>query len=507
MTGRLRFVIASALIAVASPSTASANAVRFWPPPRPPIPTHRVTFDDVMRARAGGWQRVEAPSPFGQNGAGTELLMTDGSVMVSDNTSNWYRLFPNQNGSYVEGHWVKAATMPPDYGPLYFASAVLADGKMIVEGGEYNFFVPSDTKQAAIYDPVADVWQSLSPAGAWPLVGDAPSVVLDDGTFMLGMCCNSREVLLDDEKTISWLNWTRTGAGKADSNSEEGWTLLPDGEVLTVDVTDAPNSELYNPRKGSWSSAGSTPVNLIQISEIGPQILRPNGTVFVGGGNQHNAIYQTHRHRWVAGPDYPIVNGQQLTMTDGPATLLTNGDVLMAASPLGGMPMTMLVFDGSAFSAVAGPPNAMNDTSYATRLLMLPTGQVLETDSTDDVEVYTPHVSRDRSIAPTIVSVATTLTHGETYTIAGTLFNGVSQANMYGDDAQQATNYPLVRIRNRTTGHVVYARTHNPSFMGVASTATVTTLFDVPANIELGASTLEVVANGIPSAPVAVTID
>jgi len=40
----------------------------------------------------------------------------------------------------------------------------------------------------------------------------------------------------------------------------------------------------------------------------------------------------------------------------------------------------------------------------------------------------------------------------------------------------------------------------------VASQATVSTKFDVPASIETGASTLEVVANGIPSKPVSVTI-
>jgi hypothetical protein len=43
--------------------------------------------------------------------------------------------------------------------------------------------------------------------------------------------------------------------------------------------------------------------------------------------------------------------------------------------------------------------------------------------------------------------------------------------------------------------------------MGVASQATVSTMFDVPSGIELGASTIEVVANGIHSPPVAVTID
>jgi len=482
---------------------AALLALHGFPPSRPPIPTHRVTIADVMRARAAGWQQVQAPSPFGQNGAGTELLMTDGSVMVSDNMQNWYRLIPDKHGSYVNGRWKQAGPMPPDYGPLYFASALLSDGKLEIEGGEDNQH-DIETNKGAIYDPVADVWTSVAPPNGWAHIGDAPSVVLADGTLMIGSCCYISQALFDEAS----LSWTLTGKGKADSSSEEGWTLLPDGEVLTVDVSTEPNSELYNPRTGAWSFAGTIPVDLTQSSDIGPQILRPNGTVFAAGGSRHTAIYQTHRHRWIAGPDFPIVNGQQLDITDGPATLLTNGDVLMAASPgVFNPPMSMLVFDGSTFSVIAGPPNSSNDSSYNIRLLMLPTGQVLETDESDDVEVYTPHVGRDRAIAPTITSVSTTLTRGDTYQIAGTLFNGVSQANAYGDDDQQATNYPLVRIRNVVTGRVFYARTHDHSFMGVASTATVTTLFDVPADTDVGASTIEVIANGIPSDPVAVTID
>ena len=519
MTSTLRVVIAAALIAGASSSIASASPIVRYPiypsqvratfrlghaPPRPPAQTHRVTFADVMRSRAAGWQQVRAASPFGANGAGTELLMTDGSVMVSDNTSNWYRLIPNKNGNYALGTWKQAATLPAGYGPLYFGSAVLADGKLVIDGGEYNFFAPAETIQGAIYDPVADAWTSISPPAGWTRIGDASSVVLSDDTFMLGNCCLFAQALLDEGS----LRWTFTGTGKADGNSEEGWTLLPDGKVLTVDVGAEPNSELYNPRTGSWSSAGTVPSNLTQAFEIGPQILRPNGTVFVAGASQHTAIYQTHRRTWVAGPDFPVVNGQQLDMTDGPATLLTNGDVLLAASPgVYTAPMTMLVFDGATLTPVVGPPNAPNDASYNVRLLMLPTGQVLETDGTGDVEVFTPHVSRNRSIAPTITSVPSTLTHGSTYQVAGTLFNGVSQANAYGDDDQQASNYPLVRIQNSATGHVFYARTHDHSFMGVASTATVTTMFDVPAGIELGPSTLEVIANGIPSLPVAVTVN
>ena len=42
--------------------------------------------------------------------------------------------------------------------------------------------------------------------------------------------------------------------------------------------------------------------------------------------------------------------------------------------------------------------------------------------------------------------------------------------------------------------------------MGVASSGEVSTLFDVPADQELGASDLVVVANGIPSRPIKVTV-
>src|SRR5579864_2970993 len=57
-----------------------------------------------------------------------------------------------------------------------------------------------------------------------------------------------------------------------------------------------------------------------------------------------------------------------------------------------------------------------------------------------------------------------------------------------------------------TTGHVVYARTHNFSTMAIGASLSSSTKFDVPSSIETGASTLEVVTNGIASKPVSVTI-
>ena len=64
-----------------------------------------------------------------------------------------------------------------------------------------------------------------------------------------------------------------------------------------------------------------------------------------------------------------------------------------------------------------------------------------------------------------------------------------------------------MKIVNNATGNVAFAKTHGHSTMGVATgSAIVSTNFDVPAGIETGASTLYVIANGIPSVGVAVTV-
>ncbi len=77
---------------------------------------------------------------------------------------------------------------------------------------------------------------------------------------------------------------------------------------------------------------------------------------------------------------------------------------------------------------------------------------------------------------------------------------------MFGDELQNATNYPLVRITNLRTRHVFYSRTHDHSSMAVASDRNETTHYDVPAAQEPGPSPLEVVANGIASEPAVVFV-
>jgi hypothetical protein len=103
---------------------------------------------------SGTWQAITTPPASVDNC----LLLTDGSVMCHGYASTkWYKLTPTAAGSYVSGTWTTLASMQAGYAPIYFSSAVLPDGRVIVEGGEYNC-TPNCTAvwgtQGSIYNPV-----------------------------------------------------------------------------------------------------------------------------------------------------------------------------------------------------------------------------------------------------------------------------------------------------------------------------------------------------------------
>ena len=463
------------------------------------------------------------------DGIGNPILLTDGSVLVQDAGFNdWYRLTPDRSGSYVNGTWTQIANAP--YNPLYHSTQVLPDGRMIIEGGEYLCtFVPAAcnptwTNLGAIYDPVADAWTAVSPPSGWDTIGDAQSIVLANGTYMQANCCTDQAALLDPRT----LTWSPTGTGKYDPNDEEGWTLLPSGEVLTVDayvpikpfpyMPAGTNSELYDPWSGMWSSAGGTKVQLWDSSaacggeqvasfELGPGVLRPDGTVFYAGANQcgagNTAIYDSYRGTWRSGPQIPGGNDA----ADAPAALEPNGKVLLMTSPgFGNTPVSFYEWDGRSLTGVPGTPNAPTDSSYYGNMLVLPTGQILLTDFSNDIEIYTPTGTPNPAWRPVVVFTSPILAPGHSYALAGIRLSGMSGGAAYGDDTQAATNFPVVRITNLKTGHVFYSRTHDFSRVAVASNDIAWTKFDVPAGQEPGLSKLEVVASGVASYPVTVLV-
>lgn len=486
------------------------------------------------------------------------VLLTDGTVICQEGetTSTLVRLTPDKFGSYSSGTWsdTNISPLPSGYAPRFFCSAVLADGRVIFIGGEYNDSSTGDTNLGAILDPTGSggmgTWAPLNPpdsgASPWNKIGDAPCLVLPNKKLILGSIFNADMAQLDPS-TLNWtdLNPTTT---KLDSNSEEGWTLLPDGTVLTVDTGVPPNTgnfnitagvsntgEIYTPSTNTWSTTATTGGVILDgnvpnccVPETGPQILRPDGTVIAIGATPNTASYNYLTGVWTAGPTFPTTVASYPTSTncpatmatnypsagepDGPASILPDGNVLVAGSPVDSSGneyhcASFFEFDGTNLNPVAGTSNAPNVPTFGMRMLVLPTGEVLVTDGSSDAELYNDGGTYQAAWQPTITSAPANLGQGETYNISGTQFNGLSGGAAYGDDSEFATNYPLVRIVNNGTGHVRYCRTHDHSTMGVATgSAIVSTNVDVPADLELGPSQLFVVANGIPSAALSINV-
>jgi hypothetical protein len=466
---------------------------------------------------------------------GAAFLLTDGSILMNEcasgyGTRRWWKLGPNAAGDYRGGLWKRVADSLN--GRKYFASAVLADGRLVVAGGEYTDTSGSnqqdESNKCEVYDPVANSWSSI--ASPPVRLGDAAACLLHDGR-MLAADLDSSKTFLLDPVALTWSAAAAAGAKSVTAN-EESWVLMADNSVVAPECGNPPNAEKYDPASDQWVSAGALAANIVEnaSSEVGPAVLLPDGRAFFVGSNAGNtAIYTsgatpTAPGTWIAGPAIPQTSaGQPQGSKDGPGALEPGGKVLFPAAPVDGSranylkPCSFFEFDGKSIARVNDPPNA-NCKTYVGRLLVLPSGDIFWAREDDSrFYLYQSTDSPQNSWRPVITGAPPSVVAGTTFHVSGRLFNGLSQASAYGDDYLPSTNYPIVRIRNRESGRLRYCRTANhtvplagggtrPS-MGVATgSAIVTTQVTVPADIDGGASELFVVANGIPSQPFEITV-
>jgi hypothetical protein len=548
-------------------------------------------------AQTGTWTALANPFPGNGGtanpalpmalGPGTALLLTDGSVIMHDTcTPSWFRLLPAKTGtfanSYINGQWsatgigdnapvapmIGVGNAPDNYGPLYFASAVLPDGRVIVNGGEGENSTGvcgtgpatrADSTKGSLFDPNANSWTSVTPPPGWATIGDADSVVLgpnnisgvySPANYMLMNCCDGgaagsqQAVATIAARPSTAVTWTITGTGKAQPNNEENWTLLSTEQVLTINTSpcaSAPGvcapttAERFDPSQNAWVSAGNTPATLVSQnprSEMGPQIGIGYNMVVAFGAVNAIALYG-FPNNWIAQTSFPVANQG---IADGPGSLLPNGNILVQTSNGFNSPSTFWEFNSSILTPQntgpaaptqtvnqpqcnSGAPNTTNVAAFQGRMVLIPTGQILWDANPGCAAVYqTTTVGNPNPVMrppPHINSISSTsITRGTNgYTLTGSMFRGVSQGAAYGDDAQSATNFPLVRITNDATGNRCFARTHDWAIR-------ISTQFDVPPAVtpapgwalvqracDVGPSTLVVIVNGLISNGIAVTMN
>ena len=471
-----------------------------------------VTFP--IRSVAQNWMKLTNLAP---NPPGTMLLLTDGTVMVQNGgSSDWMRLKPNIHGSYVNGSWtqdINSMSLPR----LYFASNVLPSGKVWILGGEYsgNPLMQNLTPLGEIWDPITNVWSPITPYPTGSF-GDDPSMLLPGERILAGDIFSNQPQIY----SVATNTWSPSARKVYDDRSdEEGWAKLGNGKILTYDIfqsVDAGNgyAELYNPATNAWSSIspadGSATGILPLLSlgfELGPVLRLQDGRAFVIGANNHTALYNPATNRWTVGPDTPGGFGAD----DAPAAELPNGHVVYAADNVAiGLfkpPTRVFEFDPVTTSTVEITPSdsrLLSIPSFVTRMLTLPTGQVLFSDGSLQLWVYTGAGGSNPALRPVVNNLA--YNGGGIFTLMGKQLNGQSAGSTYGDDVESDENYPIVRLTS-SIGNVYYCRTSNWSTVGVnGGMALQTVNFTLNSAVTAGNYELTVVGAGIPSFPVFVNI-
>ena len=184
--------------------------------------------------------------------------------------------------------------------PLYPRMHLLPSGQV---------FYSAPSSATLVFDPSKQTWAFL----AWTIYGGpvaertyGSSVLLpltpannyDPKVMILGgdnPATNTTEIIDLGQASPTW----QQGPPMAEPRVEMEATLLPNGKVLVSagsaadeDPTTASlKAELYDPATNSFSSAGA---NTFPRLYHNVQLLLPDGTVFLAGGNPHQGVYENH---------------------------------------------------------------------------------------------------------------------------------------------------------------------------------------------------------------------
>jgi Legume lectin domain len=497
----------------------------------------------TMPAAAGSWQALAPTNPAsGPTEAQLALVLSDGTLMIQPQgvpTNAWSRLTPDATGNYATGTWSPLASM--NVARWTSSSAMLQDGSVFVLGGDFSS-AGRLTNTAEIFNPTA------GPQGTWTSVAPIPtpktSVFLPPGTTASQWGEGDLEVLGNGNVFALYFDGTNTyiynpstntwtaGAQKLhnDFSGQEVMVKLPDGSLLSYDLSGSRIPGVFHAQRYFWNTnqwvdeskvSATSPPQLLSSGTVGnaagDAFLLPDQQVWFIGGNGNSAYFTPSTDLWSAGPKLPsaLYNGvmTQFGATDNPGAMLSNGDVLVALSPV--LPRVNGKFNAAPATHIyefnpttqtftdVTPPGLTNVNAVGLNMLVLPTGQVLLTNELGQMQIYTPSGGPVDSWRPTISSIQ--LNANRSYTLTGTDLNGISEGANTGCYFHMATNYPIVQLRN-SSGQVFYARTYNWSSTGVATGNVPETVnFQLPAGLPAGNYSLSVSANGIGSVPIAFT--
>ena len=290
-------------------------------------------------------------------------------------------------------------------------ATLLPDGKVLVVGGggfpcSANYCYSTVNGSAELYDPATGTW-SVTGSLIQRRTNHSATLLQNGQVLVLGgynygydigffAYVNSAE--LYDPTTGTW----HSTANPILTSNGHAATLLPNGKVLAVFAKDPPSqgssAELYDPATGTWQSTDAP-------TRLG--VMRPlNGKVLSVSSNA-SELYDPATGTWTR------VGGLDVIRAVSTATILNNGKVLVTGQDENGKGLYAELYDPSSgvWSRTGNPNTAAGGTAT-----LLPNGNVLvagaatcsavECHSLDSAEVYdqfsgtwslTSHLNEPRS--------------------------------------------------------------------------------------------------------------
>jgi hypothetical protein len=392
----------------------------------------------------------------------------------------------------------------------------LSSGKIL----NYDLFqsIATGTGYAETYNPATDLWKSISPAdgtarGELPVLSDpqvgfelGPTLRLVDGrTLVIGA----------NQHTAIYEPASNTWAPGPDMRAD---LVGPGGTIpkAKFGADDAPAAGLPNGHVFLIADPGPNPVSEGAQTQAGSAAVKVRSTA---------GMQATWSVAQADGKNTTIPAGAVIFSVDSPTSitlgtfdssgnlvalkaLQSNRDIGLVFGGIFSSPAQLFDFDPKVGSMIPirGPAGSLLSTeaAFVTRMLVLPTGQLLLSDSSNQLYVYTPDGSPPESLRPEISGVKY---NGKgVFALTGVRLNGQSAGAAYGDDDQMDEDYPIVRLHSPATGNVYYCRTTNWDSVSVDSQKTEKVDFTLNSAVTPGSYELTVVGAGIASRPVPIRI-
>jgi Kelch motif len=246
------------------------------------------------------------------------------------------------------GRWTRVSDMSTPR--VNFTATLLKSGKVLVVGGQVEWVVPGNTTNSVeIYDPNTRKFTEAASLGS-PRAGQTATLLPDGRVLVAGGYTSLGTQALSSTEIYDPANDTWTpGAPMSLARAQAAAVLLKNGTVLVVGGGQTgvmgtgtqpagTLAETYDPAKDAWMPAG----NMAYGRAVYPTAtLLADGRVLVVGGRalfnspetavERSEVFDPSKNRWSAVP----ANNRTGSRQDQSATLLTNGDVLIA----GGSPI------------------------------------------------------------------------------------------------------------------------------------------------------------------------